>query len=113
MNKLEMYKQLSNEDKFNITIYSIFDSIYDAARNNNVDITDDKVLDIQKLSYDLYLEDEYFNLSQSKIAYFITECYIKDNKFLDRVEDMGYSDILEAIDDNDLEFYEQEKEIER
>ena len=66
MNKLEMYKELSNEDKSNLAIYCIFDSIYDASRNNNADIDDEKVLDIQELSYDLYLDDEYYNLSQSK-----------------------------------------------
>ena len=114
MNKLEMYKELSNEDKSNLTIYCIFDSIYDASRNNNADIDDDKVLDIQELSYELYLDDEYYNLSQSKIAYFITECYIKDDKFLDKVEDIDYSDILEAINDDDLDFYkEDETEMER
>ena len=55
MNKLEMYKELSSENKSNLTIYCIFDSIYCIARNNDIDIDDEKVLDIQELSYDLYL----------------------------------------------------------
>ena len=36
MNTLEMYKRLSNEDKTHLTVYCIYDSIYDVARNNNI-----------------------------------------------------------------------------
>ena len=40
MNKLEMYKRLSNEDKSILTIFCIYDSIFDVARNENVDMSD-------------------------------------------------------------------------
>ena len=39
MNTLEMYKKLSNEDKTNLTTYSIYESIYNMAKNFNYDIT--------------------------------------------------------------------------
>lgn len=60
---LETYKKLSNKDKSNLTIYCIFDTIYDVARNRKVCIEDEIVLDIQRVSYDLYMDDEYYNLS--------------------------------------------------
>lgn len=109
MNTLEMYKRLSNEDKGNLTIYSIYDSIYSVARNEEKELSDDIVKDIQELAHDLYLDDEYYNLSSPKIADFLTRCYVKDNEFLKKIEDVDYSDILEAISDDDYDFYENEE----
>ena len=94
MNSLEKYKMLSNEDKTNLTIYCIYDSIYDVEKNEDIDISDDVVTDIKELAYDLYLEDEYMNLSAPQIAFFLTECYVKDNSFIDKMRDIDYSDIL-------------------
>lgn len=114
MNKLEMYKQLSNEDKSNLTIYCVYDRIYEVITSAGMEIDDDKVMDIQELSNDLYLYDEYYSLSQSRISYFLTECYIKDNDFLNKVDEIDYLDILEAIVDDDFDFYKDEEfEIER
>lgn len=112
MNTLEMYKRLSNEDKTHLTVYCIYDSIYDAARNNNIEISDELAMNIQELAHDLYLEDEYMNLSASQIAFFLTECYAKDNTFMDKVEDIDYDDILQAVEDDNHEFYIEE-EMER
>ncbi|MGM9875748.1 MAG: hypothetical protein ACI310_00765 [Bacilli bacterium] len=112
MNTLEMYKRLSDEDKSHLTVYCIYDSIYDVARNNNIEISDELAMNIQELAHDLYLEDEYMNLSASQIAFFLTECYTKDNTFMDKVEDMDYDDILQAVEDNNHEFYIEE-EMER
>ena len=91
MNTLEMYKRLSNEDKTHLTVYCIYDSIYDVARNNNIEISDELAMNIQELAHDLYLEDEYMNLSASQIAFFLTECYAKDNTFMDKVEAVSYT----------------------
>ena len=112
MNTLEMYKRLSNEDKTHLTVYCIYDSIYDAARNNNIEISDELAMNIQELAHDLYLEDEYMNLSASQIAFFLTECYAKDNTFMDKVEDIDYDDILQAVENDNHEFYIEE-EMER
>lgn len=112
MNILEMYKRLTNEDKSHLTIYCIYDTIYDVASNENIDISDKLVTDIQELAYALYLDDEYRNLSTSQIAFFLTECYVKDNKFMEKVKDMDYEDILQAIEDGNYEFYSKD-EIER
>ncbi len=112
MNTLEMYKRLSNEDKTHLTVYCIYDSIYDVARNNNIEISDELAMNIQELAHDLYLEDEYMNLSASQIAFFLTECYAKDNTFMDKVEDIDYDDILQAVEDDNHEFYIEE-EMER
>ena len=112
MNKLEMYKRLSNEDKSNLTLYCIYDSIFDVARNQNIEISDELAMDIQELAHDLYLDDEYKNLSASQIAFFLTECYAKDNTFMEKVEDIDYDDILQAVEDDNHEFYVEE-EMER
>lgn len=112
MNKLEMYKRLSNEDKSNLTIYCIYDSIFDVAKNQNIEISDELAMDIQELAHDLYLDDEYRNLSASQIAFFLTECYAKDNTFIEKVEDMDYDDILQAVEDDDHGFY-KDNEMER
>lgn len=112
MNTLEMYKRLSNEDKTHLTVYCIYDSIYDVARNNNIEISDELAMNIQELAHDLYLEDEYMNLSASQIAFFLTECYAKDNTFMDKVEDIDYDDILQEVENDNHEFYIEE-EMER
>ena len=112
MNTLEMYKRLSNEDKTHLTVYCIYDSIYDVARNNNIEISDELAMNVQELAHDLYLEDEYMNLSASQIAFFLTECYAKDNTFMDKVEDIDYDDILQAVENDNHEFYIEE-EMER
>ena len=112
MNTLEMYKRLSNEDKTHLTVYCIYDSIYDGAGNNNIEISDELAMNIQELAHDLYLEDEYMNLSASQIAFFLTECYAKDNTFMDKVEDIDYDDILQAVENDNHEFYIEE-EMER
>ena len=112
MNTLEMYKRLSNEDKTHLTVYCIYDSIYDVARNNNIEISDELAMNIQELAHDLYLEDDYVYLSASQIAFFLTECYAKDNTFMDKVEDIDYDDILQAVENDNHEFYIEE-EMER
>lgn len=112
MNKLEMYKRLSNEDKSNLTIYCIYDSIFDVVKNQNIEISDELAMDLQELAHDLYLDDEYRNLSASQIAFFLTECYAKDNTFIEKVEDMDYDDILQAVEDDDHGFY-KDNEMER
>ena len=109
MNILERYKQLSNEDKANLTIYTIYDSIYDVFRNREISFEDEVVKEIQELAYDLYLEDEYYKSSASKIAYFLADCYASDKKFLKKIEDIDYCDILEAIDSNDIDFFKEEE----
>ena len=110
MNSLEMYKKLPKEDKSRLTIYCIFDSIYDVQKNENISIADDVVLEIQELSYDLYLDDENCNLSASQIAYFLTSCYVRDENFLNRINDYNYSDIIQAIVNDNYDFYETEME---
>ena len=112
MNILEMYKRLSKEDKSHLTVYCIYDSIYDVARNENTEISDEVAVDIQQLAYDLWLDDEYMNLSASQIAYFLTECYVKDNTFMEKVDEIDYDDILQAVEDDDYDFYKDE-EMER
>ena len=112
MNILEMYKRLSKEDKSHLTVYCIYDSIYDVSRNENIEISDEVAVNIQQLAYDLWLDDEYMNLSASQIAYFLTECYVKDNTFMEKVDDIDYDEILQAVEDDDYDFYKDE-EMER
>lgn len=110
MNILEQYKKLSNEDKSHLTIYCIYDSIYDVARNENINISDKLATDIQELAYDLYLDDEFRNLSASQIAFFLTECYAKDTMFMQKVDNIDYDDILQAVENDNHEFYKEELE---
>lgn len=112
MNILENYKKLSSEDKAHLTIYCIYDSIFDVVKNENIEISDEDATAIQELAYDLYLNDEYRNLSASQIAFFLTECYAKDNTFMEKTEDMDYDDILEAVQNDNYDFYIEE-EMER
>ena len=107
-----MYKRLSKEDKSHLTVYCIYDSIYDVARNESTEISDEVAVDIQQLAYDLWLDDEYMNLSATQIAYFLTECYVKDNTFMEKVDEIDYDDILQAVEDDDYDFYKDE-EMER
>ena len=112
MNILEMYKRLSKDDKSNLTVYCIYDSIYAVSRNQKIDISDEVATNIKELAYNLYLDDEYRNLSASQIAFFLTECYAKNNTFMGKIENIDYDDILQAVEDDNHEFY-LEEEMER
>ena len=112
MNTLEMYKRLSREDKNNLTVYAIYDSIYDIARNNDYEINDDEVERLKELSHYAYLKDEYYKFSSARISDFLTECYIEHNVSLEKMEDASWNDILEAVDNDDYEFCIEE-EMER
>lgn len=97
MNQLEMYKRLSIEDKSNLTIYLIYDSIFDVD-DEEVEITDEVAMDIQELAYNLYLDDEYNNLYASQIAFFLAECYLIDNDFLEKIDGIDGDYILEFLE---------------
>ena len=112
MNNLEMYKRLSNEDKANLIIYCIYDSIYDVVKNEDIEISDKLAVCIQELVYNIYIEDNDRKLSASEIAHFITENFVKDNRFMDMIKDIEYDDILTAVEDNDYDFYKDD-EMER
>lgn len=112
MDILERYKQLSNEDKSNLTIYTIYDSIYDVIKNKELIINDDTIKEIQEWAYELYLNDESNQLSANKIAFFITECYSSDKDFLSKLEDIYYDDFMQAVVDDNLNFYIKD-ELER
>ena len=113
MNKLEMYKALSNEDKDNLLMYSIYNGIYDVARNHNSNISDKEVETLADLSYDIYLDDSTYDFSWDRITYFITDCYLSGNAKLDTIESCDYRSILDAIDSYDSEFDFKNKDIER
>lgn len=107
MNSLEMYKKLSDEDKKNLTEYSIYNSIYIIAKNQDYEISDSEVATIKELSYYVYLKDEYYNFSPSRISDFITYGYLEHNIPLEKFGEMSWSDILIAIDDDDYSFEER------
>lgn len=113
MNILEMYKRLSNEDKTNLTIYSIYDGIYDGANENDFEISDEVAIDLQEMAHNLFNEEENLT-SPNKIGRFLSECYIRDNDFIRKYneEEFMYDDLLQAIVDDNLEFYDLE-EMER
>ena len=109
---LEMYKNLSEDDKNNLSTYEIYNSIYIIAKNHDYDITDDEVEEIKDLAHYASLKDEYYNFSPARISDFITESYIEHNVSLDKIGDASWSDLLEAVDNEDYEFCVEE-EMER
>lgn len=111
MNILDRFKKLSADDKKHLTIYCIYNEIYNSAQNNNFKISDEDAMSIQEKAYDLYINDEYGHLSSQEIAYFITDCYSKDNSFLEKLDDFDDYIILQAIEDYDIDFY-KENELE-
>ena len=112
MNTLEMYRKLSKEDKNNLTKYCIYNSIFDVARNKEIDIDDNVVEEIQDLAYNSYLKDEFYKFSSSEIAFFLTKCYVNDKDFIQKANEISYHDILQAINDDDYDFY-KDIELER
>ena len=109
MNKLEMYKNLSKEDKLNLTEYSIYNSIYINANNYNKALTDEEVDRIEKLTYYLYLKDQYYNFSENRIADFITIEKKKKNIPLEKLEESDKSDIYIGIDNDNYDFLLENK----
>ena len=112
MDALERYKRLSTTDKYYLTRYSIYNSIYDVATNENIELDDETVKKIESFSYNLYLETEPMNSSESEIGFFVTKCYINDNAFFDKVKDMKCTDILKAVNSYNYTFY-MNNEMER
>lgn len=110
MKTLDRYKKLSDEDKYNMALYCIYNYIYDAAKNEEFDICDEDVINISKFSYELYLDNEVRKLSAPDIAYFLTNCYMKDSSFLNKMRNMNYDDILQAVEDDNYDFYKEERE---
>lgn len=110
MNSLEMYKELSQEDKKNLTTYCIYDSIYTIAKNENYKISDDEIERIKDLSHYLYLKDEYYNLSPARISDYIAIGCIEHKIPLEKYEDMSWNDILELVDNDNYDFYKDEME---
>ena len=84
---LEKFKNIAEDDKKNLPIYCIYNDIYNSAKSNNFDISDADAMTIQEKSYDLYINDDYGHMPASKIAYFLTDCYSKDDLFLNKIED--------------------------
>ena len=107
-----MCKRLSNENKNNLTVYCIYDSIYSVSKNEGYTLSDDEVERIKELAHYAYLKDEYYNYSASRISDFITDCYINHDVPLEKMEDASWSDLLQAVEDDDYEFC-LEEEMER
>lgn len=114
MKKLEMYKKLSEEDKNNLTSYCMYRSIFTIARNYNKELSDDEVERLEELANYIYLKDEYYNFSSGRISDFLTQCYVEKDISLDKLEEQSWNDVLEAIDNDDLDFIsDNEEEMER
>ncbi len=114
MKKLEMYKKLSEEDKKNLTSYCMYRSIYAIARNYNKELSDDEIEELEELANYIYLKDEYYNFSDARISDFLTECYIEKGVSLNKLGEQSWHDVLEAIDNNNLDFInDNEEEMER
>lgn len=112
MEKLELYKKLSLEDKSNLTAYCVYDSIYAAASNAEKCIEDNEVERIYELSNYLYLKDEYYNFSAQKIADFIAIGFLEKNVPLEIMEKTSKDDMFYAIDNDNYEILLEDK-IER
>lgn len=111
MNKLEMYKKLSNDDKSSLTVYSIYRSIYIIAKNLDKVIDDNSVQRICDLSYHLYLKDDSYNFSESRIADYLTNGYLDENISLDKMEEIDRFRIYEGIESDTYDiFFNEEKE---
>jgi hypothetical protein len=109
MNILEKYKSLSIEDKSNLTIYSIYNNIYDSARNSDFNINDQEAMLIQETAHQLYLDDEYYHLSAPEIAYFLTDCYAHDKNFIKKMNEIDSDEILQAVDNYNIDFYKEDE----
>lgn len=110
MNTLEMYKELSKEDKSNLSTYAIYDSIYNIAKNEDYDISDDEVERLKDIVEYVWLKDDYYHYSTNRIGDFLTECYVKHYIALDQIESTSWSDILDAIDNDDQKFLNNDME---
>ena len=48
MNILDRFKKLPDDDKKHLTLYCIYNEIYNSAQNNNFEITDEDAMTIQE-----------------------------------------------------------------
>lgn len=112
MNEMERFNKLDQEDKDNLTTYMIFNETIDILKIDDKEININDILEIKDLVMEVYLDDEYYNYSPTKIAAFITYCYIDNNCSLKNIENTNNYDILNAIECDDYDFYKDD-ELER
>lgn len=105
MNKLEAYKKLSDQDKMNLTEYEFYNSIY----NINPKASDQDVLFLYEECNSIWLNDEFLNLSISKITSFISKYYFNGTLTKEMFDEVSSSDFLEAIDNDCIELIDGQK----
>lgn len=112
IDELEMYKKLSKQDKNNLLDYSIYNDIYCMANINNYNISDVEVNRIKDLTLTIYLKDDTYGFSTSKISDYLSDAVEKANISLDTLERKNYYDLLEKINEDDFNFDEEENDEE-
>lgn len=112
MNEMKRFNKLDQEDKDNLTTYMIFNEIIDTLKNDDKEININDILEIKDLVMDVYLDDEYYNYSPTKIADYITIGYLDNNISLDKLEESDRTDMYMGIDNDDYDWL-LENEMER
>ena len=88
-------------DKFknskNLITCCIYSIICETADTYHTILQNSEIEKIKEVVLNLYENDDFFNLSEEKIGESITECYIDNKNFLNRISEMDEFDILDHI----------------
>lgn len=102
MSSLEKYKQLSEEDRTNLSDYQYYNSIY----YFNKEASDEDVFFIKSISERAYLADED-GYSIDKITDFVAENYFNKNLTKEELNKSSKWDILTAVEESNYKIIKE------
>ena len=115
MNSLEMYNKLSKEDNQFLEHYVVYRDIYDIAKENNIEISNDEIVDLREFIMDYFQDVKNFRLNE--ITQFVAGIILNKYITLEQLKQCSNFEIYEAIDDDDFlmlsEKFNEENDMER
>lgn len=111
-NSLNRYNELSKEDNAWLEEYIIYRDIYDVARERGAIVSDNVVEELKEIILDFYNEDSKTNFPLSYSTRFITDHYLDRDITINDLKESSYSDIYDAIDNDDISILKNEDESE-
>ena len=113
MDSLEKFKNMSYKEKESIEDYYVYYWIYDNAKENDIELDDEIVLNLKNIIVNTYKEDFDYGYSLLQITNYVTSRYIDRTYTLNTLNKSMGQDILDAMHyDKENYILKNEKETE-
>ena len=100
MYSLDEYLKLSSIDNQYLEHYLVYRDIYEQAKNYNVEISKEEVVDLREIIMDCF--NDYDNIKLSSITSFITSNYLEKIITLEQLKQCDEYEIICAMDNDDM-----------